>query len=286
MPTAEVESPHRLVEFLTAISRCPSSADALQTAAELVAEEFDAEVGVVLVGHTVRATVGFGQAVVPRALLANVSPGAGVLTLEGIGRCDTLAAGWPSESGGTLLVVRSHPAFGGEDRNLLLGMAGALGMALDMIGALERERGRQRVFEVLLEIQRSISHHAPLAAILTAVTDGARSLLDGCLVALSLDDPLDHAHPLVVGDDVTGSRTTFAAPVHIQGAPAGALLASGPDGAPLARVWQALLLLFAEHASLALTDARTVEAMREAFRDPLTGLPNRQLFLDRLNRAL
>ena len=38
--------------------------------------------------------------------------------------------------------------------------------------------------------------------------------------------------------------------------------------------------------ALALTDARTVEAMEEAFHDSLTGLPNRALFLDRLQHVL
>jgi diguanylate cyclase (GGDEF)-like protein len=55
-----------------------------------------------------------------------------------------------------------------------------------------------------------------------------------------------------------------------------------------------VLLAFAEHASLALNDAAAVEGMRRAFEDavhqathdPLTGLPNRSLVLDRLGQAL
>ena len=55
-----------------------------------------------------------------------------------------------------------------------------------------------------------------------------------------------------------------------------------------------MLLAFAEHACLALNDARTVDGLRRAFddaihqatHDPLTGLPNRALFLDRLDQAL
>src|SRR5690606_30926900 len=49
---------------------------------------------------------------------------------------------------------------------------------------------------------------------------------------------------------------------------------------------QDLLSRFAEHASLALTDARTVEQLSQAMQDPLTGLANRGLFLDRLRQAL
>src|SRR5207249_4438350 len=57
---------------------------------------------------------------------------------------------------------------------------------------------------------------------------------------------------------------------------------------------QEMLLAFAEHASLALNDAAAVEGMRRAFdeavhqatHDPLTGLPNRSLVLDRLDQAL
>jgi diguanylate cyclase (GGDEF)-like protein len=46
------------------------------------------------------------------------------------------------------------------------------------------------------------------------------------------------------------------------------------------------LRAFAEHVSLALTDASTVNRMHQAFHDSLTGLASRGLFLDRLAQQL
>ena len=167
-------------------------------------------------------------------------------------------------------------------------------------------RERHRLLEVLLDIQRSISHRKPLSDVLAAITAGASGLLGGCPVALVLDDPLDPERPIVAATTAGGERseselavvataaarsasapsvdTALAASVHINGARAGALVAMAPTGLDDAQL--GMLDAFAEHASLALTDARTVEAMQEAFHDPLTGLPNRALFLDRLQHAL
>ncbi|OLB64469.1 MAG: hypothetical protein AUI10_10860 [Actinobacteria bacterium 13_2_20CM_2_72_6] len=81
--------------------------------------------------------------------------------------------------------------------------------------------------------------------------------------------------------------SAMAAPVHDGGKVVGGLAIGSfrPD-----RIYgqadQEVLRVFAEHVSLAVTDAKTQEAMHQAFHDSLTGLASRGLFLDRLNHAL
>lgn len=82
-------------------------------------------------------------------------------------------------------------------------------------------------------------------------------------------------------------RAAMAAPVYDSGEVAGSLLIG--SGQPTRRYASAdvqMLRSFAEHVSLALTDANTVEQMRRAFHDSLTGLASRGLFLDQLSQLL
>ena len=85
-----------------------------------------------------------------------------------------------------------------------------------------------------------------------------------------------------------GIQAAMAAPVYREGAVAGSLaVASKRVGRRYSQTDRAALLAFAEHASLAMTDAeRTRQMLHSALHDALTGLPNRALFLDRLEQRL
>jgi diguanylate cyclase (GGDEF)-like protein len=179
---------------------------------------------------------------------------------------------------------------------------------LVLVEALEK---REELLETLLQIQRAVCQRAPLQVVLDSVTRGASALLDGALVSLVLHDdgsgrPMvpsispgheaDRTAPailaiaaeamaadhLVVG---TPDRI-LAAPVYVGGDVAGGLVIRLPPNIGSAGGCRDFLAAFAEQASLALTGAHTANEVREAYHDGLTGLPNRGLFLERLERAL
>ncbi len=133
---------------------------------------------------------------------------------------------------------------------------------------------RQRLLERLSLIQRSIAHRAPLQEVLDAVTAGASELLGSEVAGLRLIDPTDPGHSVLVSASGIAPeplesvrRTPMAAPVHEDGRVAGSLtVATRHSARRYSAIEQEALLALAEHASLALTDAKTLEAMREAQR--------------------
>jgi diguanylate cyclase (GGDEF)-like protein len=82
-------------------------------------------------------------------------------------------------------------------------------------------------------------------------------------------------------------RSVVAAPVNEAGHVVGSLVAASykPDRVHT-KAEQDALQIFADHASLAVTDAKMHQTMREAFRDSLTGLATRALFMDQLANDL
>ncbi len=82
-------------------------------------------------------------------------------------------------------------------------------------------------------------------------------------------------------------RSAMAAPVHENGTVVGSLaVGSYRAGRRYTAGDRELLAMFAEQVSLAVTDAKTREAIVAAYHDSLTGLASRALFLDRLEHRL
>jgi signal transduction histidine kinase len=251
--------------------------------------------------------------------------------LEFDGRFGAVA---PLLDDGYLMVARPGSPYDAGDLETLIGFASALDLFLRMwkareIERLSAERGhrqavenvrlldslieRQRLFERLTRIQRSISHRAPLQEVLDAVCYGARELIGDEVVGVRLiaaDDPdvievkadvglseelrekvrwarsgvgvggrafkenrlvivyeYDRSDNVVIPLKEGGLQSAMAAPVHEHGQPVGSLVVSTyKRGRRYSQVEQEVLLAFAEHVSIALTDAKTVEALREAQR--------------------
>ena len=126
-----------------------------------------------------------------------------------------------------------------------------------------------------------IARSAPTVPLAEAGAIGAAMLTDDVVVQAGYESD-------VIAELTDGLLcASMAAPVHDSGSVTGGLLVGSyrPD-----RVYDnsdvQTLRAFADQVSLALTDANTVDRMYQAFRDSLTGLASRGLFLDLLRQRL
>jgi diguanylate cyclase (GGDEF)-like protein len=257
-------------------------------------------------------------------------------------------AGAAAPVDGGHLVIARRARLDDADTALLHAIAAVLDATARLTGRLAAERAararaevlagdlarRQRLFEDLSAIQRSISHRAPLPEVLEAIVEATEALFGDEMPALLLADeddpgilvlaasrglsPAYHAAlarrragegaagrayaegRLIVVEDSTGSpdggptfrglgvTAAMAAPVHEHGRPIGSIIVSSSrPGRRFSATERDILTSLAEHASLAVSDARSVAAVaHRAMHDALTGLPNGALFRDRLAHAV
>ena len=303
-------STQQLTEFLALVSSFADPASATRGAVERAAEALEAEVVAIVRAGAVSAAIGYPQDALPVDELVRLARDPARGELAGLGPCRVVVVQLESEEPGQFLVARAGGEdFTREELDLLRGMARVLVMTLRMFH-------RQRLLERLSALQRMIVRRAEPREVLHAVVAGAAELVGGDVVTLRLLDPLDHRAALLMAsvgldaalradtertpaaeglggraiaeDRLVSDGAAMAAPVREEGRVVGSIVvASRRPGRLQGADDQEVLLAFAEHASLALTDARMVSsALHQAFHDPLTDLPNRALFLDRLELGL
>ncbi len=217
--------------------------------------------------------------------------------------------------------------FSGDERDLLRGMARVLLLTLRMLGRqhlLERLSILQRMIvsraasgELLQAVVDGtaaligdevaslwlLDPQEPDAAVLVASIGfdpalqaqiertrvgeglGGRAIVEDRLMVFDPHTPAHNPIPTLQGHEV---QAAMAAPVRQDGRVIGSLAtASRRPGRRYTSDEREVLMAFAEHASLALTDAKLVaKTLHQAFHDPLTDLPNRALFVDRLEQGL
>ena len=282
----------------------------MRTGLDRAAEAFEAEAGVVVRDGEVVASLGF-----PASESPPTDWGVSGAFVPGLGELPCVHS--PLD-GGWVALAREGEPFSVPEAALLRGMAQALAQTVRTLELVHSLRARQGLLERLAQIQRSIVERTDLDSLLEAIVNGAGELVGGDVITLRLLDdgvlrlaaacgvddatrtriggrglvgPLptelivheDPSHPFLAAE---GLESVMTAPVLRNGEPCGVLAVASRSAGLYGADEREAMVAFAEHASLALTDAHNhADAVHRALHDPLTELPNRSLFVDRLRQA-
>ena len=318
---------HELADFMEAVSAARSEADAIDTTIEYVAATLEADYVSVLEGNrTIAASGPDENGVWPFAVSASVpslrdaamvvARGRGEFTDEEVVLVRSMARALSL----TLGLVRALD----EERDLRESLQERQSL-LERLGRIQRSIvHRAPLTDVLHAICRGASDLVgdEVVGLRLIDPDDPEHLVMIADVGVSDDDrPLVMRSPLttgvgghavlegrlVVADDyaaspyavptfvASGLRAAMAAPVIEGRRVIGSLtVATAREGRAYSQAEQDVLLAFAEHASLALNDARTVDALHSTLRDalhqathdPLTSLPNRSIVFEHLEALL
>lgn len=168
--------------------------------------------------------------------------------------------------------------------------AGLLGDDIVVLQLVEEQNAEFMVMVSSVGVETSIS--ADVSRLPVSAGVGGRAIGEDRLCVVNAYQEWEHA---ISAFSASGVRAAMGAPVHVEGRPMGCLVvASVQGGRTYSDPEREMLAALAEHAGLALNDARTVQAMHralevathQAMHDELTGLPNRACFYDRADQAI
>jgi len=135
----------QLTEFLSVVSSVPDPSAATREALERAAAALEAELGAVVVGDEVVASLGFPTGAAPERELVALAQrsGAAAAALPGVGPCSAAAVPLEGKEPGWILLARiGDDPFDRADVSLLRGMSRVLMLTLRMLALVEVERAQ------------------------------------------------------------------------------------------------------------------------------------------------
>ena len=163
----------QLTEFLDMISSAPDEGAAIRVAVSHACESFDADAAAILSPDGVIASAGIDDVDIPVEELEGLAEiGRGDLEIAGRGPCAVLA--FPvgeTERRHYLVVARSKASpFGGEEQDLLGGMARVLAMGLQLLRSISEERELRHRTETEVRVRHQAeSDYRDLVELLPAI---------------------------------------------------------------------------------------------------------------------